>query len=154
MAFVGKVDVKQHCATWTVVEMGELMNIKDLKSEIFSIPALGETTRFHIIANFLIRTCDVELLCLEEERDKILSYRISGSIRPQEDPFESRGTLEMSKMTAIPQPAVLGYEDASWESLCVIDGKDSELVVWDDKARLHVKLWPAGTPEPECCHPV
>uniref|UniRef100_A0A0A9Y5B2 30S ribosomal protein S4e n=1 Tax=Lygus hesperus TaxID=30085 RepID=A0A0A9Y5B2_LYGHE len=154
MAFVGKVDVKQHCATWTVVEMGELMNIKDLKSEIFSIPALGETARFHIKANFFFKDCDVELLCLEEERDKILSYRISGPIRPQEDTFETRGTLQISKMDEIPQPGVLSYEDASWRSLIVIGRGDSELVVWDDKARLHVKLWPAGTPEPECSHPV
>uniref|UniRef100_A0A0A9X421 Biotin synthase n=1 Tax=Lygus hesperus TaxID=30085 RepID=A0A0A9X421_LYGHE len=153
MAFVGKIDVVQNCATWNLEGMGRLKRHIDLRSEIFSIPALGRTSKFHIKVtkySTYSTSCCIQLLGRGEQRDQIVSYEITGS-HCEQDPLQAQGSFKMYKMEPIPESEdILDYDDYDWEVLGGIKRLPSEDFIRDDKARVHVKLWRGGYPEPKC----
>uniref|UniRef100_A0A146KXQ3 Uncharacterized protein n=1 Tax=Lygus hesperus TaxID=30085 RepID=A0A146KXQ3_LYGHE len=153
MACVGQIDVKHHCATWNLVGMGGLKRFDDLRSEIFCIPALGQTSKFHINAAKPTydpkERCVIGLLSRDEQRNQIVSYQITGS-HCEQDTLQAQGTCKISMMPIPEIRNILDYNDHDWEALYVLEYSPPELFIRDDKARVHVKLWRGGCPEPKC----
>uniref|UniRef100_A0A146LDE5 Uncharacterized protein n=1 Tax=Lygus hesperus TaxID=30085 RepID=A0A146LDE5_LYGHE len=154
MASVGQIVEGQHCATWDLVGMGGLMGFNELRSEIFCIPALDGPSMFYIKAinsAYSYNDRSIELLFCEEQRDKIVSYQIIAS-HCEQGTLQAQGTFKMSKTMPISKsrsPFILDYDDYQWTRLNVLTLK-KEHFIRDDKARVHVKLWRGGCPEPKC----